>query len=199
MIAEILPLTRNKVEILFEIYSKKQSYLREIAKAIKKSPSLCAKSLNALNKSGIVKKSKSGKTIYYSIVPSRTVDILVDILDELYLEKMAAKSLKLKALISLARNNGPLKASCRAIYVFGSCARGADTGKSDVDMLFVSDEKENAAKFIREASVVINKEINGIVLSNSEFMDAIEKKEPFISSIIDNPKERLAVWKNCKI
>lgn len=195
MITEILPLTRNKAEILFEIYSEKQSYLREIARATKKSPSLCAKSLNALFKSGIIKKSKSGKTIYYSLVASRTTDILIDLLDEFYLEKMVTKYSKLKALISLARNNGPLKDSCTEIYVFGSYARGTATEKSDVDMLFITDEKESATKFIGEASIVINKEINGIVLSNSELADAIRKKEPFVSSIMDNPKERLVVWK----
>lgn len=193
-IAELLPLTSNKAALLFEIYASGQAYLRELARSLKKSPSLCATVLNSLRASGVIEKSKSGRNMYYSLRDSYEMRrFIIPILDEFYLEKMASRSEKLRTLTGLIRSNAALTTTCSAIYIFGSYARGSfDEKESDIDVLFVTSGKTLVAKFIREASVMINKEINGIVLGEGDFVKATDG---FVSSIRDNPKERLVVWK----
>ena len=194
MINELLPLSARKMEVLFEIYSSKHTYLREIARTLEIEPSLCLKILKSILKSKMLGLEKSGKQIYYTIAPSYESWLLAMLLDEFYVEKMALNSKKLSALVSLVRANASLTEACSRIYVFGSYARGTFKKGSDMDMLFVTGDKKTASSFMWEASSALDLEVSGIAVSEKEFAQGIKNKDSIIWPIADKPKERLVVW-----
>lgn len=194
MINDLLPLSARKMDVLFEIYSSKRTYLREIARSLEMKPSLCLKILKSILKSKMFVIEKSGKQIYYTIAPSYESELLAMLLDEFYIEKMALNSKKLSALVSLVRTNASLTGACSRIYVFGSYARGTFKKGSDMDMLFVTEDKKTVSLFLREASAALCIEVNGIAVSENEFAQGRKNKDSIIQPIADKPKERLVVW-----
>lgn len=188
---ELLPLTKRKLEVLFEIYAAKENYLRAIAKETGMSVSLCARILNSLQSARQLAREKIGKEVYFSL--SKKPLLLLALLEEFRLEKNMEKLPKLKSFVNLARENKELLAACSEIYVFGSYARGAATAKSDLDVLFITKDKKLIAKFCREAATILNIEVNGIVQSEGELERNLQKKEPFTTGVVSNPKQHLVV------
>jgi len=61
------------------------------------------------------------------------------------------------------------------------------TAKSDLDALFITKNKKLVANFCREASIILNIGVSGIVQSEVELKRNLQKQEPFITSIIKTP------------
>ncbi|MCK4730118.1 MAG: nucleotidyltransferase domain-containing protein [Candidatus Aenigmarchaeota archaeon] len=195
-VTKLLPLTKRKLEILFEIYSSENCYLHKLVRELNMSLSLCSKILTSLVNCKILKKERKGKEVYYSFISGYEYNLLIPVLNELYLEKRAAKYEKCRNFITLVRNNKEIVSSCKYIFVFGSYARGSANQKSDLDVLFVTSNKKLISKFCREISIILNLQIDGVVFNEKKFEENLRKKEPFINSIVNNPKERLIVFGN---
>ena len=188
---KILPLSKTRLRILFEVYASKRDYLRSIATKLSINPSLCSRILNSLHSAGVLSREPQGKEIFYSMVKGS--ELLIPLLEEFYLESRAAKSKKLATLVKLLRERKDVFEQCSHVYVFGSYAAGSETKKSDMDVLFVSNNRKSVAKAVREFSILINEQINALVYTEREFEKKLDSKEPLVYSIVNNPKERLIV------
>ena len=117
----------------------KQFYIREIAKNMNKSVGGTHKTLKSLNEMGFIKENKSGKNIYYQINQKNP----------------SIKNFKIFITINeLTPLVNKLKDISEKIILFGSCATGEDTSESDIDLLVLTNEKEEVNKYI------INKRIS---------------------------------------
>ncbi len=143
-----------------------QFYIREIAKNINKSVGGTHKTLKSLKEMDFIKENKSGKNIYYQI-NQRNPSI---------------KNFKIFVTINeLTPLINELKERSEKIILFGSCANGEDTTKSDIDLLVLTNEKEKVnKKFLKEKS---NRKIQAIVVNTGDLLKIKEKDKGFYQEI----------------
>ena len=183
---KILPLSKRRLDVLFEIYAKGEDYLRNISKSLRMNPSLTFNILNRLHDSQFIIKRKLGKEVQYSLNRNRDYILLVSLLEEYYFEKTIKKVKTLKAMINLLINNKELMKSSHKIYLFGSYVLGNYSKDSDIDLLFVNEDKKLVGKACREISVVVGKNLNPLIYTKEGFKSDLSKKEPLLDSIVNN-------------
>jgi len=107
---------------------------REIARRIGVSFGSANRFLNELHAAGVLARHQKGKMLFYSFNP----------------QDPALRQLKILLNIELLRPLvGKLREISSRIVLYGSCARGEDTSKSDVDLYLVTDQADKAARIIR--------------------------------------------------
>ncbi len=190
---KVLPLSRQRLEVLFEIYSEKEDYLRNISKRLKMNPSLTFNILKKLYQAQLLDKRQVGKEIQYSLQRNRDYSLAVQLLEEFYLEKAMESSKSVNTAITLLVNNKDVMDTCIKIYLFGSSVTGGDTEKSDIDLLFVTEEKTLVNKVCREITILVSREINPLIYSKEKFQQELKNKEALLSSIINNVKNRAII------
>ncbi len=191
---KILPLSTRRLDVLFEIYAEGEDYLRNISKKIKMNPSLAFSILNKLHQSQFIVKRKVGKEVQYSLNKNRDYELVTGLLEEYHLEKAINKSRSLKAAINLLINNKELIASSEKIYLFGSSVLGDYTTESDIDILFVNEDRHLVGKSCREVSVIVGESLNPLIYTKKQFKSDLSKKEPLLSSIVNTVKNRIIIY-----
>lgn len=190
---KILPLSKRRMDVLFEIYAKGEDYLRNISKNLRMNPSLTFNILNKLYDSQFIIKRKLGKEIQYSLNRNRDYNLLINLLEEYQFEKTIEKVKILKTMISLLINNKELMKSSHKIYLFGSYVLGNYSKDSDIDLLFVNEDKKIVGRACREISVVIGKNLNPLIYREEKFESDLSKKEPLLDSIVNKSKNRVII------
>jgi len=190
---KILPLTKGRLDILLEIYLKKEDYLRNLSKKLKINPSQTFHILNRLYDTKFITKRRIGKEVLYSLNKNRDYKILIKILEEYHLEKTVERSKNLRTVFNLLMNNRELIDSSEKILVFGSYVSGSPTKKSDVDILFINKNKKLVGKSCREISLIAGKELNPLIYTREKFNSDLGKNEPLLDSIVNNLKNRVVV------
>jgi len=170
--------TREKILQLFFSDADKKYYLRELERILGVSVGNIRRELLFLEESGVFKKEKMGKQIYYS------------------LNKKSAIFENFKEIISKTIGvEGSLQKALRKIknidvaFIFGSFARQKENSFSDVDVMIIGEPNED--DLISEISSLenkLNREINYSIFSAEDFNNSIRKKEVFLEEIIKKPK-----------
>ena len=188
MIEKLIPLTKNKIEILKVIYEEEETHLLNIASKLKLHPYSIQKTLAKLKP--FLTKRKAGRTNLISIdrMQTKYLDILYIIEDY----RLATKNRIVASIIAHLTNLFSDK-NILICCLFGSYARLSFTKESDIDILLVVKKKNTEIKKkISQLSSVINKEVNPLLLSEKEFTEAINKKEPSIMTL-KKPTQRLLI------
>jgi len=74
-------------------------------------------------------------------------------------------------------------------FVFGSLARGEEQPGSDVDLMVIgSVGLRRLSELLSGVSERIGREINSHVMSQTEFLDRLERHEHLVSRVMDAPK-----------
>lgn len=190
---KILPLSKSRLDVLLEIYISNQTYLRDIAKKLKMNPSLCHRIIKRLFNAKFLMKEQKGKEILYSFNKNKDYKILITILEEYHLEKIMERTKILQTVINFIFNNKDLINSSEKIYLFGSYVVGDYTTKSDIDLLFVSNNRKLIMQICREISSITGIEINPLIYTKRKFEAELLEKEAFLSSVINNIKNRAII------
>ena len=190
---QLLPLSRPRLEVLFEIYAEREDYLRHIAKRLTMNPSLAFSILKKLHQTGFIMKRKVGKEVQYSLQPDRASDLLVGLLEEFHLEKALERSVELKTVITLLLNNKLVLSSSQRIYLFGSFALGNFTKESDIDILFVTAKPKLISRNCREISAVVGRTISPLIYTQKKFQQELSAQEPLLSSIVNTVRQRVVI------
>lgn len=190
---KILPLSKSRLDVLFEIYVKGEDYLRNISNSLGMNPSLTFNILNRLHDSQFIIKRKLGKEIQYSLNVNRDYNLLVNLLEEYHFEKTIEKVKILKTMINLLVNNKELIKSSYKIYLFGSYVLGNYSRDSDIDLLFVNEDKKLVGKACREISIVVGKNLNPLIYTKEQFKSDLSKRDPLLDSIVNKVKNRAVI------
>lgn len=178
---DILKLTKSKARSsilkLYFSHPEKKYYLRELEKILKIPVQNVRRELLDLEKSGIFKKEKSGKQIYY------------------FLNSESPIFSELKSIISKTIGmQGSLKeilaatAGIKAAFIFGSFAQEKEDSLSDIDLMIIGEIDENPlAEKISKLERLLDREINYHIYSQSEFAKRIKGKDFFITKILSKP------------
>lgn len=123
----------QKVLSLFVKFSDKEFYERQIARKLGIGYSSANGALNELYSDGVLKRRREGKMYFYSVDLSSPIVLELKKLVNLLLIEPLVEELK--------------KVSSR-IILYGSCAQGTDTSKSDLDLFIVSNIKNKVLEAV---------------------------------------------------
>lgn len=139
----------------------------ELIKKIKISKATAVKWLNLLVKEHMLVLKKIGTTNLYSLNN----------------DSIIIKHLKLLSSLFRIRPLGNILNDCE-LYLFGSCSRGEDTEKSDMDILIISDlKRDKIIAKIENFSKKIGKRINFSVFSNLDWAMMQQKDKAFYERV----------------
>lgn len=188
MIDELIPLTKNKIEILKTIYEKEETHLLDITRQLNLHPFSAQKTLAKLKP--LLAEKKAGKTNLFSInkIQSGYIDLACLIEDYRLNTKNKVVNSIIKHLTNLFSDKNVF-----VCCLFGSYARLSFTKESDIDILLVVNTKTSSIKKkVSQLSSLFNKEVNPLILTEKEFIESLIQKEPAIMSL-NKPSQRLII------
>lgn len=189
---QALPINKTKLRVLFEIYAEGEDYLRNIEKKTKINPSLVHRILKSLKEARIINKKAKGKENYYELTKEGK-EQFSSLLESFHLESVAQRTKEIQIFLKLLFNNKEVLFSCQNIYLFGSFVQGYVTKESDIDVMFITNEKKKVMAWCREASLVIGREVNPLIYTKKKFTSDLSKQEPLLSSIVYQIKNRAII------
>jgi len=163
----------NRNPLLIMSYLSKNKTQENISAHIAKELELGAGSVHQILKQfeekGIIKGKRFGKTVVYEMDKTSPLVKVFRIFDNL---------LDLDLLFS------NLKPLCRKVVMFGSCATGTDTDRSDIDLFVIADEdeKDNILKIISEFHS--KREIKPIIIDTAELMELENNDKVFYNEVM---------------
>lgn len=131
----IVATSAQKVLSLLVKFSDQDFYEREVSRRLGISTGSANRALNDLFSSGVITRRREGKMFFYAIDPSHVAIKALKIIINILLVEPLLDKLK--------------KASVRVV-LYGSCALGTDTSKSDLDLFIVSNRKKEASNIIAD-------------------------------------------------
>lgn len=174
----LISTNHQKVLSLLAKFSDKEFYEREIARKIGISFGSANKVLNDLYSSGLLNRSQRGKMCFYRINSSDPFFRQFKILNTIVL---------LRPLIDELRN------SAKKVVLYGSCAKGNDSSKSDIDIFIISDTKRKVLLSLEKFSFGKGFEeikIQPVIFSPIELLKAEKTDKEFLSLV----KEGIVLW-----
>lgn len=193
MIERILPVTKNKLEILRFIFESGSTHLLEISKKTQGHPYSLQRTIKSLD---FIEKTQVGRTIVLRINRSdREYVELACMIEDYRLGSACASSKTIRLLAGNLQRFLAKDADVLSCALFGSYARGAEKGH-DVDLLFVVNSKKKREKGLlamcRQLSVLLGLEVNPVIMDEREFRTSVGAGEPAIKTILE-PSQRLII------
>ena len=160
-------LSRKNNSVLLEYFLKNPTtliYSSELEKKLKMSRQSMFHALEAVLDAGLLEVKMIGRIKQYTLAKNKPI----------------VKQLKILLNLNyLAPLLGRISDSGVEVYLFGSAARGEDTEKSDIDLLFIGKHLEDEAlKKIRD-----DEKIRPIFLTFLEYSSLARKDKPFYERI----------------
>jgi predicted nucleotidyltransferase len=151
---------------------------REIARRTGLPAGTIARELTKLAEVGLLKRTKRGNQQIYSADTSGPI-----------FTELASILRKTSGLADvLVQALAPAAPKLRLAFVFGSVARGQETGGSDVDVMLIGDLGfREAVELLHPCQATLGREVNPRLFSASEFTDKAAT-EPFLINVLAKPK-----------
>lgn len=185
MIRELIPLSEGTLNVLNELIRvDKTVNLSDLGRATGISVAGVLKIVNKLEKSGIVKTEKLGKSTIVSPVYESKNTWLFSMVEKYNLDLFLSKNKDLKSLIiELRRSLGEVSDFS---LIFGSYASGEISDESDLDVLVVCKKNKEELVFteIKKDSVLTNVELSPIVIEERDFIENYRKKHRLYLDIV---------------
>ncbi len=167
----IIDTANQKVLGFLAKFSDQEFYEREIARKLSIAYGSANHALNRLYSAGAVKRRQEGRMYFYS------VDISNPAIREFK---------KLMNILLVEPLMGELKPLAVKIVLYGSCAQGTDTSRSDMDLFVVSDNREKVMQVIEDFQFppgFENIEIRPVIKSPVELLQTEESQQAFLSEV----------------
>jgi predicted nucleotidyltransferase/predicted transcriptional regulator with HTH domain len=180
-ILEALFTSQARVEILKLLFmiSSERHYLREIATLTQQPVRAVQRELARLEAAGLVRSWAEGNRKYFQA--DRELSVFPE-LRALLMKTAGMKELIRHHLLEAAD-------SIQMAFLFGSYASGQETPTSDIDLMVIGDiTGRSLANVIAPALEILGREINPVILKLEEFQQKVADKDPFIQSILREPK-----------
>ncbi len=83
----------------------------------------------------------------------------------------------------------PLEYQLQLAILYGSIAKGTDTAKSDIDVLFVSDSLtlEETITAFAPVEKMLDRQVNSTLYTSREFSERLKNKNPFLARVLAGP------------
>jgi len=147
---------------------EREYYQREIARLAGISIGATSQKLRKLSEGGLVNSRKSGKMMFYRY----------------NLEDPVAKQFKI--LLNVNAVHGmvqELRDYARRIILFGSCAEGTNTKRSDIDLLVISEAGKKVRDTASKYASKLDRKVSPVVMNANEFRQLRSKDRPLYERI----------------
>lgn len=154
-------------------------FVRQLTKLIKEDSTNVSRELSRLEQAGILVSTTEGKQKYYQV---NRQSPLFDELHGLMLKTVGVADIIRKAL-------EPRVADIKLAFIFGSVAKRAENRFSDIDLLVAGNITfGEVCDLISTAEGTLNRELNPVVYTLSEFNKRVSENHYFISDILSGDK-----------
>lgn len=174
----LFPEYRRRVLGLLLLRPDEALHGREIARRTGLPAGTITRELTKLAEVGLLKRTKRGNQQVYSADTSGPI-----------FTELASILRKTSGLADvLVQALAPAAPKLRLAFVFGSVARGQETGGSDVDVMLIGDLGfREAVELLHPCQATLGREVNPKIFSASEFTDKAAT-EPFLIDVLAKPK-----------
>jgi predicted nucleotidyltransferase len=174
----LFPEYRRRVLGLLLLRPDEALHGREIARRTGLPAGTITRELTKLAAVGLLKRTKRGNQQVYSADTSGPI-----------FTELASILRKTSGLADvLVQALAPAAPKLRLAFVFGSVARGQETGGSDVDVMLIGDLGfREAVELLHPCQATLGREVNPKLFSESEFTDKAAT-EPFLIDVLAKPK-----------
>lgn len=170
---------RQRVLGLLLLQPTQRFHVRELARQTGTTAGTLHRELAKLAEIGLLLRERQGNQVLYQA--NRACPVF---------EELAGLFRKTSGAVSALREElRDLAPQIRFALIFGSLARGAETAGSDVDVLVVGNAGfADVVRALYPAQALLSREINPVVVSDSEFLSRLQDKEPLVLEVLAKPK-----------
>jgi len=175
-VLKMIRLTTNKAELLRLFFTNpdKAFYIQQIGRLLSKKPGVFQKTLNALEKQGVLTSEYVANLRYF------TVNKGYPLYEEF--KRIIFKTFGVVGSIKDALEN---LGDINLAFIYGSYAKGKENVLSDIDLVIVGKPDEDL--LIKRLDILedkLSRQVNYKLYSSEEFAACIRKKEPFLTAIM---------------
>jgi predicted nucleotidyltransferase len=183
MINNILVSTVNQKILQFLArFSDQQFHEREISRRVGVASGSANRALNQLHAANVVKRKQEGKMLFYFINTSiPAITEFKKLVNILLIEPLAED----------------LKSYTKRIVLYGSCAQGVDSSKSDIDIFIVTDKRKRVIETISNFSLAKGFEgiqIQPVIKTPIEILSAGASEKIFLNEV----EKGITLWESSK-
>jgi predicted nucleotidyltransferase len=154
-------------------------YLREIATLSRQPVQAVQRELERLERAGLIQSVVEGNRKYFHA--NRQSPVFTE------LRTLLVKTAGLGALLEEHVRRVP--GEIFLAFLFGSYARGEDTSDSDIDLLVIGKvSARQLTQALRPAREQVAREINPVVITESEFSSRFARGDHFLNTVLREPK-----------
>jgi len=154
-------------------------YLRQITRIVDCGQGAVHRELQNLAAAGILRRTRSGREVYYQADPGCPV------FEEL--KGLVRKTAGLAEILRSALES--MEDRIRAAFVYGSFAEGTERPGSDIDVMIVGDVQfSDVARAIQSAQEALGREINPTVYPVEEFIRKTTSNNYFVDNVLERKK-----------
>lgn len=174
----LFPEYRRRVLGLLLLRPDEELHGREIARRTGLPAGTIARELTKLAQAGLLKRTKRGNQQVYSADTSGAI-----------FTELASILRKTSGLADvLVQALAPAASKLSLAFVYGSVARGQESGGSDVDVMLIGDLGfREAVELLHPCQATLGREVNPKIFSAKEFTDKAAT-EPFLIDVLAKPK-----------
>jgi len=84
----------------------------------------------------------------------------------------------------------PMAGQIHVAFVYGSVAKGADTARSDIDLMIVGDDLSYPELYaaLAQAESTLMRPVNPTLLTSSEWRQRVDARDHFVQSVLRGPR-----------
>lgn len=170
---------RQRVLGLLLLQPEQRFHVRELARQTGTTAGTLHRELSKLAEAGLLLRERQGNQVLYQANQSCPV-----------FEELAGLFRKTSGAVSVLQEGlRALVPDIRFALVFGSLARGEETVGSDADVLIIGNAGfSEVIKALYPAQSQLQREINPVIYTESEFKKRLNNKEPLVMEVLAKPK-----------
>ena len=163
---------------LFLFNPEDSYYLREISSLANIPIRAVQREVKKLKEIGLLEESVSGNRVYYKA--SRKSPIFED------LKRIFFKT---EGIVKALEESFQDKSKIDFAFIYGSYDQGKETTSSDIDLMVLGNiESKKISNILSGVKDNLQREINFVVISISEFINRIKEDDNFLLSVMKEPK-----------
>ncbi len=179
---DLFKITKSKTRtaILKHYFFNKDEkfYLRQLERILGVSVGNIRRELIALHKLGLFNKEKMGNQTYYFL--NKDMPFFNE------LKKIVSKTIGVEAILKevLEKVKG-----MEISFIYGSLARETEDKLSDIDLFVIGKvQEDDLLKAVKKAEEKISREINYVIFTKEDILEAIKKEKVFVKDVLGGKK-----------
>ena len=175
-----MPRVRQSILAATVLHADRSWYLADLARHIGVTPSSLQRDLAALTGAGVLLRQRDGNRTYYRADPACP-----------FLSDLCGMLVKTVGIVDVLRDAlTPRAQEICVAFVYGSVASGAETSRSDVDLMVVGPVGlADLAGALRQCERTMLRPVNAMTYTVSEFRTRIAENHPFLSQVMQSDRQ----------